>query len=148
MKNNKTIIVLLIIIAILIGLLATRLIKPPSSGVRFSNSKTAAMAETSYITIQGFSELHFSANEITQDFKFQNPKDNDCYMNIIFCLPDGEVLFFIGNIHPSYGIEQVELNRELDAGTYENCKLYIKCFSFADNRELNGATMTINLYVK
>ena len=143
--------ILIAVVAVLIfftGLFCSRFIKPPSSGVRYTDSKIATKAETSYITIQGFSELHFSANEITQDFKFQNPNDNDCYMNIIFCLPDGEVLFFIGNIQPSYGIEQVELNRVLDAGTYENCKLYIKCFSFADNRELNGATMAINLYVK
>lgn len=105
--------ILIAVVAVLIfitGLFCAKFIKPPSSGVRYTDSIIATKAETSYITIQGFSELHFSANEITQDFKFQNPNDNDCYMNIIFCLPDGEVLFFIGNIQPSYGIEQVEFN--------------------------------------
>lgn len=99
------------------------------------------------ITIQGFSEFHAKSDEVTQDFTFCNPKDNNCYMDIEFLLPDGTKLFEVKRIEPRYVIKKVEFLKTMKDGIYENCTFNINCYSMNDDTKLNGATMNVTLYV-
>jgi len=100
------------------------------------------------ITIQGFSEFHAKSDEVTQEFTFCNPKDNNCYMDIEFLLPDGTKLFEVKRIEPRYVIKKVEFLKTLKNGIYENCTFNINCYSMNDDSKLNGAAMNVTLYVR
>lgn len=103
--------------------------------------------DISYISIPGFSEIHFVTNKTDQDFSFYNPASNHCIMDLELQLPDGETLFTESNIQPGYGIKEVQLNKELQNGNYDNCKFVIRCYS-SDGVFYNGATLTVKLFIR
>ena len=100
------------------------------------------------ISIFGFSELHMKSGELNQSFDFRNPNTNDCYMNIALLLSDGTKLFEIKRIEPGYEIKEVQLNNVLENGYYLNCCFNVQCFSLKDDTQLNGASMSVDLYVR
>lgn len=100
------------------------------------------------ISIFGFSELHMKSGELNQPFDFRNPNTNDCYMDISLLLSDGTKLFEIKRIEPGYGIKEVQLNDVLENGDYLNCCFNVQCFSLKDDTQLNGASMSVDLYVR
>lgn len=119
-----------------------------NTGVKFSDSDYPFQShERSYITLQGMSEVRFMAGEKTQEFKFLNVESNKCIMNVVFTMPNGEILFRADNIKPSFGLKQVVLNHTLEVGTYENCEIEIECFSVTNKSRINGAVMNVTLFV-
>lgn len=147
MNNEIRIKRIILILQIIILLVVVFKSSPPSkNGVILDESPTATQT-TSYTKIQGFSEIHFAKDNKMQDFSFTNPKENKCYMDIKLFSFNGEKIFEVKRVEPGYSLTTIELINELDEGLYENCKLIIKCYSMQDGTELNGATMTVNLYV-
>ena len=147
--NKNTVLIttmIFIIIVLLFALVSTNSKSVNKSGVLLTNEGRENI-QLKPITIQGFSEFHAKSDEVTQDFTFCNPKDNNCYMDIEFHLPDGTKLFEVKRIEPRYVIKKVEFLKTMKDGIYENCTFNINCYSMNDNRKLNGATMNVTLYV-
>lgn len=120
-----------------------------NTGVKFDNSSQSPKAyKQSYITLQGMSEVKFKAGTKIQEFEFLNVESNKCTMDIVFTMPDGEVLFEAHDIKPSFGLKEVTLNRTLEAGTYEDCNIEVECFSIGNKSRINGAIMNVTLFVE
>lgn len=70
---------------------------------------------------------------------------NTCSMDFSILMPDGSVLWSEENIQPGYGLYDIQLNKELEKGTYEECTFTIRCYK--DGVELNGCNIAFTLYV-
>lgn len=142
-----------IIIVLLIGIiyLGTMILLDSKgtnkSGILLENEGREKVLNQS-ISIFGFSELHMKSGELNQSFDFRNSNTNDCYMDIALLLSDGTKLFEIKRIEPGYGIKEVQLNNVLENGDYLNCCFNVQCFSLKDDTQLNGASMSVDLYVR
>ena len=66
-------------------------------------------------------------------------------MDFSILIPDGSVLWSEENIQPGYGLYDIQLNKELEKGTYEECTFTIRCYK--DGVELNGCNIAFTLYV-
>ena len=141
------IIVLLTVIICLGAMILLDLKETNKSGILLENEGREKVLNQS-ISIFGFSELHMKSGELNQSFDFRNPNTNDCYMDIALLLSDGTKLFEIKRIEPGYGIKEVQLNNVLENGDYLNCCFNVQCFSLKDDTQLNGASMSVDLYVR
>ena len=90
------------------------------------------------IEIPGFTELVLIADQTEQAVNFYNPKNNDCYFQMNLYVKD-ELLWQSGNIAPSKGYYQIELNKSLECQVADGY-LKIRCFK-KDGTELNSATV-------
>ena len=141
------IIVLLTVIICLGAMILLDLKETNKSGILLESEGREKVLNQS-ISIFGFSELHMKSGELNQSFEFRNPNTNDCYMEIALLLSDGTKLFEIKRIEPGYGIKEVQLNDVLENGDYLNCCFNVQCFSLKDDTQLNGASMSVDLYVR
>lgn len=148
-KKEKRVFAFLVIIIIVLAyiLLSISFKSPNKSGILLENEGREKVLNQS-ISIFGFSELHMKSGELNQSFDFRNPNTNDCYMDIALLLSDGTKLFEIKRIEPGYGIKEVQLNNVLENGDYLNCCFNVQCFSLKDDTQLNGASMSVDLYVR
>ena len=157
-RNNKkytkilnTLVLTMLLIAICVAIYVTTTNMKnnnTSNGVLWQEEDSLVTHKTSsYISIPGFSEIHFSANNTKQKFLFHNPVNNICIMDVELLLPNDEVLLTEKNIHPGYGIKETELHKILPSGRYDNCKLVIRCHS-SDGVFYNGATLAVKLYIE
>lgn len=146
-ENNKlssfgvTLIIILLLI-IFVGISDKR-----SSGILWNERDIKKTTNVSYISLRGFSNLYFKSEETTQKFSYFNPEKNSCIMDIALYLNNGEMVFKQENIHPGYGIKEININRPLPRGTYKKCKFAVKCYS-PDGIIYNGANITVDLYVR
>ena len=67
-------------------------------------------------------------------------------MSMATSLSDGTELWAAHNIQPGNGFYEIELNTELDSGTYDGCILNIRCYD-KNGTELNGGKMNFTLFV-
>ena len=148
-KKEKRVFAFLVMIIIVLAyiLLFIGFKSPNKSGILLENEGREKVLNQS-ISIFGFSELHMKSGELNQSFDFRNPNTNDCYMDIALLLSDGTKLFEIKRIEPGYGIKEVQLNNVLENGDYLNCCFNVQCFSLKDDTQLNGASMSVDLYVR
>lgn len=148
-KKEKRVFAFLVIIIIVLAyiLLSIGFKSPNKSGILLESEGREKVLNQS-ISIFGFSELHMKSGELNQSFDFRNPNTNDCYMDIELLLSDGTKLFEIKRIEPGYGIKEVQLNDVLENGDYLNCFFNVQCFSLKDDTQLNGASMSVDLYVR
>jgi hypothetical protein len=63
-------------------------------------------------------------------------------------MADGAELYSSGLIKPGQTIGDIEINRALEAGNYEDTVLKYDCYSLDDLSPLNGAVSTLNLEVR
>lgn len=146
-REDKIIIALIVIILAFIMFTCICLFEKTNKSGVLLESGDAQKVLNQYVLVKGYSELYFNSDEEIQEFDFSNPKTNDCYMNISFSMPDGQLLFKVERIEPGYGIKEVQLNKVLKNGNYLGCKFVVDCYSMQDDSQLNGATMSIDLYV-
>lgn len=148
-KKEKRVFAFLVIIIIVLAyiLLSIGFKSPNKSGILLESEGREKVLNQS-ISIFGFSELHMKSGELNQSFDFRNPNTNDCYMDIELLLSDGTKLFEIKRIEPGYWIKEVQLNDVLENGDYLNCFFNVQCFSLKDDTQLNGASMSVDLYVR
>ncbi|MFC0616219.1 tRNA (uracil-5-)-methyltransferase [Enterococcus faecalis] len=120
-----------------------------SNAVDWVNKKNKDTHEiTRNIEIPGFSELNMLANEIKQPISFYNPEVNECYFKITLLTKDGEKLWQSKLIEPGKGMHEIDLEKKLSAGTYENAKIKYECFTLDESQSpLNGSEIEITLNV-
>ena len=147
-RENKVIIILIAIILVFAVFTCHILFKSSNKSGILLESEGREKVLNQSISIFGFSELHMKSGELNQSFDFRNPSTNDCYMDISLLLSDGTKLFEIKRIEPGYGIKEVQLNDVLENGDYLNCCFNVQCFSLKDDTQLNGASMSVDLYVR
>lgn len=101
------------------------------------------------IALPGVSVIEMNAGETKVDFPLINPEGNNCYMTyIIRNAQTDEVLYESGKIEPGMAVLSFDLNRPLDAGTYD-ILVQVETADLADYTvELNGAEIPAELVVK
>ena len=148
MKNKIATIftIIFVIIFVLIGYWHFN--KPvDSNGVKWNGKqKIKVEKEVNYISIPGFNQLLFKSHTKTQKVNMYNPSENSCTMSMAMYLSDDTELWAADNIQPGNGFYEIELNTELDSGTYDGCILNIRCYD-KNGTELNGGKMSFTLSV-
>lgn len=120
--------------------------KRESNGILWNGKQTIETDyEQSSIAIPGFTKISFEANSTNQKINLYNPDTNTCSMDFSILMPDGSVLWSEENIQPGYRLYDIQLNKELEKGTYEECTFIIRCYK--DGVELNGCNIAFTLYV-
>ncbi|MDO4651134.1 MAG: hypothetical protein Q4B26_21045, partial [Eubacteriales bacterium] len=156
-KKNKKIIVVLLVLAAVIGIAvynAAGKRKPATVlGENVSNPvATSSVEETvrdgKSIAIPGYQGINLKANTKQQDVALKNPEVNTCLFVVTLALEDGTELWTSSYIKPGEISDCIELNQELEEGTYENASLIYKCYTVDDKRPLNGAETKLTLRVK
>lgn len=101
------------------------------------------------IALPGVSVIEMNAGETTVDFPLINPEGNNCYMTyIIRDAQTDDVLYKSGMIEPGMAVLSFDLNRTLEAGTYE-IMVQVRTADLADYTvELNGAEIPAELVVR
>ena len=88
------------------------------------------------------------AGDRTLKLSIGNPAENTCYLKATLMLEDGTVLYESGLLEPGKGMEEIELNQTLEAGTYEAMVRYQGYSMDESQSELNssdsGFTLTVN----
>lgn len=100
------------------------------------------------ISVPGYEELDFKADSKQQEVYLTNPKENTCYFVMSLILDDGTVIWKSDYLEPGAAFDRIELDKTLEAGTYDNATLKYDCYSLGDKSELNGSAININLEVK
>lgn len=147
MKNKIATIftIVLVIIFVLVGY--WRFDKPvDSNGVKWNGKQKIKVEEANCISIPGFNQLSFKIHTKIQKVNLYNPSENSCTMSMVMSLSDGTELWAADNIQPGNGFYEIELNTELDSGTYDGCILSIRCYD-KNGTELNSGKMNFTLFV-
>lgn len=120
--------------------------KQESNGILWNgNQKIERNYDQSSISIPGFTEMVFHSNTTNQKVNLHNPESNNCSMSFSIIMQDNTVIWEENNIQPGYGLYNIQINKELEKGTYEGCVFTVRCFR--DEVELNGCNMAFTLYV-
>lgn len=100
------------------------------------------------LAIPGYESLEFRAGTKVQNVEFDNPADNTCYFVMTLSLEDGTEIWKSDYLEPGVMYDCIVLNKELEAGEYENASLVYDCYALADKHELNGANISLTLNVR
>lgn len=120
--------------------------KKESNGILWNGKQDIEKEyEQSSISIPGFDVISFKSNSTNQKVNIYNPDTNNCTMSFSIIMPDNTILWAEENIQPGYGLYDIQINKELEKGTYEGCVFTVRCFR--DDIELNGCNITFTLYV-
>ena len=110
---------------------------------------TAASAQSgAQIQIAGFSSWHIPAGQAEDlPIHLHNPDGNPCYFSFRIALADtGETLYQSDMVPPGETIQQVDLARSFDAGTYD-VVIYITTNALNDGTAMNSAKLNVTLTV-
>ncbi len=99
------------------------------------------------IAIPGYEKLVMRAGQLVQKVELFNPEKNECYMVIEILLPDGTRLYKTGMLEPGKGVNEFEITRKLEVGTFEGAILKYSNYDLANMQELNGAQTNFILEV-
>jgi len=142
---------LFIIFFLLVGIIVVFLFNtknPTSNGIEWNGKQDISVqSEVKRIAIPGFNEMVFASQQKNQKVNLYNPSENTCTMTFEMFMEDGTLLWHEENIQPGYGFYNIDINKILESGTYENCTLIVHCFDH-NNIELNGGVIKFTLYVK
>ena len=96
--------------------------------------------ETGTIAIPGTTKLILGANRLSQKVNIYNPAENSCLM-VFTLFANGKVLWKSGYCKPGDGYYEIELSKELTAGTYDGSILH-ECYDLNGNK-LNSANVQV-----
>lgn len=100
------------------------------------------------ILITGFETMRLKAGTYSQDCDLLfNSSANDCAIIFSLYLPDGSIFFMSDPIEPGERVEHMEIDRKLEAGTYEGCRMVCDCQDSETKAALNGAEIDFTLEV-
>jgi len=100
------------------------------------------------LAIPGYESFEFKAGTKVQNVELNNPEDNTCYFVMTLLLEDGTEIWKSDYLEPGVMYDSIVLNKELEAGDYENASLNYECFALTDKHELNGANISLTLNVR
>ena len=107
----------------------------------------AGGADSDEITVPGYSNVFFPADERNVQIVLLNPDHNPCYFRFILILSEtNEEIYRSGLIPPGMAVTDIELDRALQAGEYSLC-IRIESFSLVDRSAMNGANVETTLTV-
>ncbi len=120
-----------------------------NSGYEFEPDQSAYLSDVSEndtISIPGVDSIKVEANTKTVSVNLYNPENNNCYFEISILLNDGENEIYKSKlIKPGQQLYEIELNEELDAGTYDAVLHYNTYTSDGNYTPLNGANVPFKL---
>ena len=168
-KKKRTLLIIVIaLLIVIIALLAVILLrgnggKAPgnSTGVyidqnagKFTNRDEAPADAVKGVVIPGWSYINLPAGQRTADtVDFYNPEGNadSFYLTFQLLIPDDkggyESVYQSGLVEPGLHIQQIELTRELEAGTYDAI-LHIQPYTMDESRTAtNNADLKTTLRV-
>lgn len=126
----------------------TELLNVDSSAVDWNGKKKNEVEnEERTIAIPGFETITLKADETKQEVNFHNPDINDCYFKLTLIHHDGALLWKSELIEPGKGMYEIELEKALTAGEFEDAVLKYECFSLTDQSPLNGSEIKLKLIV-
>jgi hypothetical protein len=104
------------------------------------------------ISIPGYSDVAFPANTKNVRMVLLNPEGNPCYFRFSLVLineetNDEEVIYQSGLIPPGHAVDNLKLDRELQAGIYQ-MEIRIATLSLEDRAAMNSATIDVELTVQ
>ncbi len=106
----------------------------------------ASLGDKPAISIPGFNELVFIADQTTQKVNFYNPQNNNCLL-LMSLYVDDELLWQSGYVKPGDGYYEIELSRALPEGeNFKNGCLRIQCYKL-DGTTLNSARVNFKLMI-
>lgn len=165
-KKNRTaiiIIILLIIIVILLALLMTKEQGQSSGGVSLNVDKDAGKfvptitesSTTKNVAIPGWGSITIPANKTNVTVDFYNPEENDGLYYLTFELrllnnseQGYEVLYTSGLVEPGLHIQNIELSRGIEIGTYD-AVIHVQPYRMDEEKTpTNNADMNTKLIVK
>lgn len=118
------------------------------SAVDWEGAKAKQKNTEEAIRIPGFTQLTFDAQTTKQQVNFYNPEENDCYFKLSLMDAQGERLWQSDLIEPGKGLYEIELNKALAEGSYENAVLKYECFTYDENQSpLNGSEINLTIQV-
>ena len=145
----------IVLVGILIVLLLFLLLKgcenPPQTTIPNTEDATTAAVEKNEdsIAVPGYEGLTLKADSKQQDLCLPNPAQNTCYFQISLFLDDGTLLWRSELIEPGKTSKPINLEKELEKGTYPKAVLHYSCFEMnEDLTPLNGAEIKVTLRVK
>ena len=100
------------------------------------------------ISVPGYVQLSFVADEKEQTTILRNPEQNNCYFKITIVLSDGTVIWKSDFMAPGERAEHITLLKALPEGTYENVMVKYDCFAMNKKTALNNARIKLELKVK
>ncbi|WP_455721541.1 hypothetical protein [Agathobacter sp.] len=109
---------------------------------------TSAKSDDGNISVPGYEKLQLKADTKKQKVYLTNPKGNNCYFVMSLILEDGTVIWKSDYLEPGMAFDRIELEKPLEAGTYENVTLRYDCYALSDKSELNGSAIKIELEAK
>ena len=168
-KKKRTLLIIVIaLLIVIIALLAVILLrgnggKAPenSAGVyidqnagKYTNRDDASADTVKGVVIPGWSYINLPAGQKTADtVDFYNPEGNadSFYLTFQLLIPDDkggyESVYQSGLVEPGLHIQQIELTRELEAGTYDAI-LHIQPYTMDESRTAtNNADLKTTLRV-
>lgn len=166
-KKNRILIPLMVIVLLGAGMCFGMFInrKPPQApagGVTFDpdageykDSEEAEEEATQGVSIPGWGTIELPANETEATVDFHNPEENEGFYNLTFeiRLPDDseqgyEVLYTSGLVKPGLHIQNITLNRALEAGEYD-AVIHVQPYRTDEAQTpTNNADMNTKLIVK
>lgn len=109
--------------------------------------KTGDSGVSEGIQIPGYPSINLPANTKNIQLVLLNPKGNPCYFTFKIVLKDtDEVIYTSKQVPPGKAIQDLELTRGLEAGTYD-AVIQITTNSLEDQSAMNGANVETQLIV-
>lgn len=100
------------------------------------------------ISVPGFGQINFIADQLEQTTRLYNPEQNDCYFKISIILSDGTVIWKSDFMTPGEKADKITLLKSLPEGTYNDVTVKYDCFSMSKKSGLNNAQIKLKLVVK
>lgn len=121
-----------------------------SNGTTLVPAKTIndPMPDANSIKIPGFEKITLVGGQSKQKVSLYNPEENSCFFLVSLRLPDGTEFYRSNLIALGDSIKEIQLERVLSPGVYENSLMQYSCFSVDDLSAMNGANVKFLLEVK
>ena len=100
------------------------------------------------ISVPGYAQMDFVADQKEQTTRLRNPWQNSCYLKISLVLEDGTVIWKSDFLAPGESAKKIILEKTLSKGTYDNVSLKYECFAMNKKAELNDAVMKTRIVAK
>ena len=145
-KNNKVILIVLILLILIPGGIFIN--KNLSNGDLDSNVVKWTQEKNSdpeSIKIPGYSTIRIPANTKDVQITLGNPEGNQCYFKFEV-LVEGESLYTSDFVQAGYAIENIELKKALEKGTYD-AVIKITPYSLDKQSQYAGANVRATIKV-
>ena len=159
-RNQKVIIVLVCLVALLIVVIGALLWQKSQPGSNQGGSDNVQTMQADIgglvvperpemLDVTAYEAIKLKADTAEQSVRLENPLENNCWLVITLSLEDGTELWRSEELQPGQVVRSITLNQTLSAGEYANCILGYRHWTYDDKKEpLNGAETLVKLVVQ